>query len=116
MKKSILLVFVLLLFNCDTNECTQDCGLQEVLTTNSFAKGGDCNDKDKVIVCHNGEDLCISINALQAHLDHGDTEGSCTTLAIEDYQLGPRKEWKIPCKYSSETINISGIEYYIHYY
>ena len=31
----------------------------------------------KVFVCHNGKTLEISENALQAHLDHGDTEGTC---------------------------------------
>ena len=38
-----------------------------------------CNDaKTKVSICHNGKNtLCVSINALQAHLDHGDTMGSC---------------------------------------
>ncbi|MDX5583589.1 MAG: hypothetical protein QNK20_01475 [Aureibaculum sp.] len=38
-----------------------------------------CNDKKtKVSICHNGNNtLCVSINALQAHLDHGDTMGSC---------------------------------------
>jgi len=38
-----------------------------------------CNSKQtKVSVCHKGKNtLCISINALQAHLDHGDSLGSC---------------------------------------
>jgi len=38
-----------------------------------------CNsEKTKVLVCHKGKNtLCISINALQAHLDHGDSLGSC---------------------------------------
>ena len=38
-----------------------------------------CNDeKTKVSICHKGKNtLCVSINALQAHLDHGDSIGSC---------------------------------------
>ena len=31
----------------------------------------------KVYVCHNGNTLCISVNAIQTHLDHGDELGSC---------------------------------------
>ena len=38
-----------------------------------------CNKKQtKVQICHKGKKtLCVSINAVQAHLDHGDTLGSC---------------------------------------
>jgi len=37
------------------------------------------NDK-KVTICHKGkETITISINALPAHLGHGDTEGACST-------------------------------------
>lgn len=38
-----------------------------------------CNDSQtKVQICHKGKNtLCVSINAVQAHLDHGDTLGSC---------------------------------------
>ena len=39
-----------------------------------------CNEaKTKVLICHNGKDKCVSINALEAHLAHGDTNGSCDT-------------------------------------
>lgn len=37
------------------------------------------NKNDKVLVCHNGQEICISANAVQAHLNHGDYLGSCTT-------------------------------------
>lgn len=33
--------------------------------------------EDKVEVCHDGKTLSISVNALEAHLAHGDTEGPC---------------------------------------
>lgn len=33
--------------------------------------------KKKVNICHNGKTLCVSINALKAHLDHGDVLGKC---------------------------------------
>ena len=41
------------------------------------------NSGDKVMVCHNDKEICISSNAVQAHLNHGDKLGSCeTTSAI----------------------------------
>ena len=41
-----------------------------------------CNEaKTKVLICHNGKDKCVSINALDAHLAHGDFYGSCDTNA-----------------------------------
>lgn len=33
---------------------------------------------NKVIVCHKGHELCVSVNALQAHLAHGDLLGPCS--------------------------------------
>jgi hypothetical protein len=37
---------------------------------------------DKVMVCHKGKTLCISPNAVDAHLKHGDQLGSC--IASDD--------------------------------
>lgn len=31
----------------------------------------------KVAICHNGHSLCVSVNAVQAHLEHGDKLGKC---------------------------------------
>ena len=36
------------------------------------------NKNDKVQVCHNGNVLCISSNAVSAHLSHGDKLGACS--------------------------------------
>lgn len=37
-----------------------------------------CDDNNKkVYICHNGNTLCVSINAIKAHLDHGDLLGQC---------------------------------------
>jgi len=35
------------------------------------------DDNKKVYVCHNGNTLCVSVNAIRAHLDHGDELGQC---------------------------------------
>ena len=37
-----------------------------------------CNeDKTKVLICHNGNTICVSTNAKDAHLEHGDDLGEC---------------------------------------
>lgn len=35
------------------------------------------NNGDKVTVCHNGRQICVSANAVAAHLAHGDQLGAC---------------------------------------
>jgi hypothetical protein len=44
----------------------------------------DCGKKEdkKVVVCHNGKSLCISVNALDEHLSHGDLLGNCVSQPI----------------------------------
>lgn len=39
------------------------------------------NNNNKVAVCHNGKTICISSDAVQNHLNHGDYLGLCTTGA-----------------------------------
>jgi hypothetical protein len=41
--------------------------------------GNGCGNQAKVIVCHNGHEICISVNAVPAHLAHGDKLGSCNS-------------------------------------
>ena len=36
------------------------------------------NEMDKVMVCHNGQTICISPDAVHAHLNHGDYLGNCS--------------------------------------
>jgi len=33
---------------------------------------------DKVLICHNGNTICVSQNAVEAHLKHGDVVGPCS--------------------------------------
>ncbi len=40
------------------------------------------NFNDKVMVCHNGQEICVSSNSVQSHLDHGDKLGSCSTTEV----------------------------------
>lgn len=36
---------------------------------------------DKVLICHKGQTICVSQNAVSAHLKHGDAVGPCATSA-----------------------------------
>jgi hypothetical protein len=37
--------------------------------------------QEKVTICHNGNTIEVSESALEAHLNHGDTQGACTPPA-----------------------------------
>lgn len=39
--------------------------------------GDDGNGEEKVTICHKGQTIEVAQSAVQAHLDHGDTLGSC---------------------------------------
>ncbi|MBD0725441.1 hypothetical protein B6A10_09650 [Flavobacterium sp. L1I52] len=39
------------------------------------------NSGDKVMVCHNGQEICVSSSAVQTHLNHGDKLGACTVTS-----------------------------------
>ena len=41
------------------------------------------NNMDKVLVCHNGNVICVSASAVAAHLNHGCNLGSCPSLKKE---------------------------------
>lgn len=45
--------------------------------TDSDDEEDDNEEDNKVTVCHNGQSITISQNALQQHLNHGDTVGEC---------------------------------------
>lgn len=79
----LIIVAMLLIVACSEKEEVCDCSQYEV----TAAKNG------KVTVCHDGKTLEIGKNALQAHLDHGDTLGDCSTLGVEDIEYDPCKEW-----------------------
>lgn len=39
------------------------------------------NRKEKILICHKGQMICVSLNALAGHLGHGDNLGSCTDVS-----------------------------------
>jgi hypothetical protein len=54
---------------------SDNSGAYTIRVTQLCASCGENN--GKVPVCHKGKELCISANALQAHLAHGDVAGPC---------------------------------------
>lgn len=53
---------------------------------------------DKVMICHNGKTLCISRNAVDAHLAHGDALGHCpaSSVALANKQVNRSSNTKKP--------------------
>lgn len=69
MKRFTYLVLILLaVTSCEQEERIDASSIQEENSISTAAKGN----KNKVAVCHNGKIINISINALNAHLNHGD--------------------------------------------
>ena len=68
--------------NCDGNidEGLTDCDDNQDI----YDYCGDKSKENKVIICHNGKDKCVNLNALDAHLAHGDTLGSCISGKISN--------------------------------
>ena len=63
-----------------TYQVTDACGNTAFCSFTVTVISPYCDDqKKKAYVCHNGNTLCVSINAVQAHLNHGDYLGQCTT-------------------------------------
>jgi len=74
MKKIIQLLFITLVVftSCQQNDEIFDNSLKDGQNDNAL------QNNEKVTVCHNGHAITISVNALPAHLAHGDEMGDCT--------------------------------------
>ena len=59
----------------DSKGCT---GTDDVMVNVTDVRCG--NKLDKVRICHKGEAICISKNAVEAHIDHGDVLGACSGI------------------------------------
>lgn len=58
----------------DANGCSESTTIEVDVIDVSC---GNNPNNPKVEICHNGRTRCVSQNAVQAHLNHGDTLGSC---------------------------------------
>src|SRR4030095_13729726 len=54
---------------------------------------------DKVLVCHHGEEICISPDAVPAHLNHGDILGGCSPASITK-KTNKQTETTIPYQFN----------------
>lgn len=101
----VLLIGLTMVQSCE-DDCTQDayCAL---LSSSDYGKTLSAKGGEKVYVCHNGETLYISVNALQAHLDHGDTEGECSTLSSTGLEFKDGAVVEIPCDYELPFIHVT---------
>ena len=101
MKKILLLLLLFTAFtSCSKDDCIQEA-LSERVTKNSSSK----DSSTSVQVCHNGNTLTINENALQTHLDHGDTEGSCETLSDGGLNFSDGEVVEIACNYELPFIH-----------
>ena len=95
--------------SCDKDDCGQECYVTQV--TSGLSR----TTVTTVQVCHNGQTLNINENALQAHLNHGDTEGPCQALSDGGLVYGNGEWVTIPCKYDLPLLHTdseTGAQYY----
>ncbi len=60
----------------DAYQCTASASI--VIKTLDVSCG---KNSDKVMICHNGKDICVTSADVQEHLDHGDYLGGCKNTA-----------------------------------
>ena len=60
----------------NTEGSVPEMSYHNLLSSSSSVNSGNSGGANTAI-CHNGNTLNVNINALQAHLNHGDTEGAC---------------------------------------
>jgi hypothetical protein len=58
------------------------------ISANRFKYHYSLDKAKKVAICHNGQTICVSINALKAHLNHGDKLGKCSVT-----EQNEKKNW-----------------------
>ena len=90
----IYLLFAFILLFSSTSEVYSQSNNQLTNSENLEKNGDDCSEficgdyDDKLLICHvppgepeNEHEICISSNAIQTHLTHGDYCGPCTLLS-----------------------------------
>ncbi|NNF34124.1 MAG: T9SS type A sorting domain-containing protein [Saprospiraceae bacterium] len=64
------------------------CEATAEITVDVIDVGCGTDNNSKVQICHNGKTICVAQEAVQAHLNHGDTLGECTeNLANESVSV-----------------------------
>lgn len=47
------------------------------------------NNSDKVMICHNGKEICVASGSVQEHLSHGDKLGTCSIPSSRSVNTNP---------------------------
>ncbi|WP_111707744.1 T9SS type A sorting domain-containing protein [Lutibacter citreus] len=68
----------------DANGCTATADIN--ITVENITCGNNSKNP-KVEICHNGKSICVSKNSVQAHLNHGDSLGSCYSSKTSEESL-----------------------------
>jgi hypothetical protein len=60
--------------------CGSPVSAFQTLTVTNSTGIVSCGPKNtKILICHNGEEICVAAAAVPSHLDHGDIQGHCPT-------------------------------------
>lgn len=66
--------------NCPGGDDNGPCDATTFPGLNNIPAAWKCgNNNNKVHICHNGNTLCVAASAVQAHLNHGDFLGPCSS-------------------------------------
>jgi hypothetical protein len=57
------------------------CDYRGNSNSNNWYNYKDNDKKDGIAICHNGQSMCLPVEAIAAHLAHGDKLGACATVA-----------------------------------
>ena len=94
MKKLLILLVFFAMISCKEEEAPCDCSQYDIEVPVTANKG-----REKFPVCHYNTTtdewvtLMLPINAIEAHINHGDSEGECTVLAVEELEYDACKFW-----------------------
>jgi hypothetical protein len=76
--------------HCDGGDDNGPCDANTLPPLNQLPASWICSNNGnsrKVFVCHNGNTLCVSQNAVNSHLAHGDFLGPCTSCGERDNRI-----------------------------
>jgi len=72
-----------------------DAGAAVAMAYSSSSNTDPCGGK-KVLICHKGNTLSVSVNALPAHLAHGDDLGACGLMPHPELLMRTNAEYNLP--------------------
>jgi len=101
MKKILLILLVAISFSCSKDDCKQEAYCEKLTEGATVAMK-----TTMVTLCHNGNTITVNQNAVQTHLNHGDTLGECETLSDGGLVFRDGENVEIDCKYNLPFIHV----------